>query len=182
MNIYDKLLRYLRIKRVIKEINLCEQILDIGCDYDCYFLNKIEDKILVKGFGIDQKEILFKGTDKIYPIQYKIVKTIPFPDSFFDIVTMIAVIEHIEYPDDVLKECYRILKKGGKLVITTPSLKAKIILDFLTSVKIITPDGVDHKTLFSPVIFCQKAKSCNFHISKITFFELGFNVLYVFTK
>lgn len=43
------------------------------------------------------------------------------PDSFADVLTMNHVIEHLPDPISVLKECHRILKPGGKLVLLTPN-------------------------------------------------------------
>lgn len=44
---------------------------------------------------------------------------IPFPDSFFDIVVSCETIEHLEYPDQGLREVVRVIKRGGQLYLTT---------------------------------------------------------------
>jgi 2-polyprenyl-3-methyl-5-hydroxy-6-metoxy-1,4-benzoquinol methylase len=44
-----------------------------------------------------------------------------FPDDTFDAVTMSHLIEHVSDPVALLRECYRILKPGGHLVIVTPN-------------------------------------------------------------
>ncbi|OGI09892.1 MAG: hypothetical protein A2Y40_08520 [Candidatus Margulisbacteria bacterium GWF2_35_9] len=49
-------------------------------------------------------------------------ESIPVSDSKFDIVLMTEVLEHLENPRVVLTEVFRILKPGGKLVITVPFL------------------------------------------------------------
>lgn len=45
---------------------------------------------------------------------------IPVDDNTFDIVMLAEVIEHLENPIAVLNECYRVLKKDGKIVATIP--------------------------------------------------------------
>lgn len=45
-----------------------------------------------------------------------------FPDNHFDAITMSHVIEHIHDPLQLILECYRILKPGGHLVISTPNI------------------------------------------------------------
>jgi 2-polyprenyl-3-methyl-5-hydroxy-6-metoxy-1,4-benzoquinol methylase len=49
---------------------------------------------------------------------------LPFADEMFDAVVCIDGIEHIERPFDFLKECHRILRKNGVLIISTPNLMA----------------------------------------------------------
>lgn len=52
-------------------------------------------------------------------------KRFPFDDLTFDYVFCEHVIEHLKYLDgkNLIQECYRILKPGGKLRISTPDLQ-----------------------------------------------------------
>ncbi len=43
----------------------------------------------------------------------------PYQDNFFSVITMIEVIEHLKKPQQILKECYSLLKPGGLLVVQT---------------------------------------------------------------
>ncbi len=51
-------------------------------------------------------------------------KQFPFEDSTFDYIFSEHMIEHINYQEGInmLSECYRILKPGGKIRISTPDL------------------------------------------------------------
>jgi len=53
-------------------------------------------------------------------------KGIPLADNSFDLITAIEVIEHLIYPDNMLRETWRLLKPGGYFVISTPNLASII--------------------------------------------------------
>ena len=44
---------------------------------------------------------------------------LPFPDGSFPVVVMIEVLEHLQEPARALEEVARVLKPGGKLILTT---------------------------------------------------------------
>jgi SAM-dependent methyltransferase len=44
---------------------------------------------------------------------------IPQPDNTYDSIVCTQVLQHVEYPQQVVKELYRILKPGGNLFLTT---------------------------------------------------------------
>ena len=46
----------------------------------------------------------------------------PLPDATFDMVVFTEVIEHITFPQIMMSEFARILKPGGRLIITTPNI------------------------------------------------------------
>lgn len=57
-------------------------------------------------------------------------KKFPFRDSSFDYVFSEHLIEHLEYREggDMICECYRVLRPGGKIRIATPNLRFLIEL------------------------------------------------------
>lgn len=50
----------------------------------------------------------------------------PCISDSIDIIFAGEVIEHVKYPEKFINELYRVMKKGGKLVLTTPNRKAII--------------------------------------------------------
>jgi predicted SAM-dependent methyltransferase len=52
----------------------------------------------------------------------------PFRDNTFDYVCSEHMIEHIEYPDALfmLRQCFRVLKPGGKIRMSTPDLRVLV--------------------------------------------------------
>ena len=62
---------------------------------------------------------------------------LPFPDECFDGVVCQEGIEHLEHPAAFLRECARVLRKGGPLWLTTPNfmdLSSRLAF-FLTGMK-----------------------------------------------
>lgn len=53
-------------------------------------------------------------------------KPFPFDDDSFDYIFSEHMIEHVRYVDglNMLSECHRVLKKGGKIRISTPDLES----------------------------------------------------------
>ncbi len=47
--------------------------------------------------------------------------TLPFADGEFDLIALLDTVEHIPDEFGVLEECRRVLKPGGKLMITVPA-------------------------------------------------------------
>lgn len=50
------------------------------------------------------------------------VDNIPMSDSSLDSIICTQVFEHIKYPEKSAKELYRVLKKGGHVLLTVPQL------------------------------------------------------------
>ncbi|MBM4054672.1 MAG: class I SAM-dependent methyltransferase [Planctomycetes bacterium] len=68
-------------------------------------------------FARSEKERLH--FDQIHFIAGNLFDT-PFKNDYFDTVYLGQVLEHVENEEEVVKEAVRILKPGGKLIITVP--------------------------------------------------------------
>lgn len=50
------------------------------------------------------------------------LRDMPYPDGMFDLIVSWGVIEHFADPLIALQEFYRVLKDGGRVLVTTPNL------------------------------------------------------------
>ncbi len=71
-------------------------------------------------YGCDINEEGFKVQDVEFRVG-DLNKSIPFEANYFDYITCIDGLEHLENPHNAIREFKRLLKKGGKLFISIPN-------------------------------------------------------------
>lgn len=149
--ILEPLLRSLRMRRIVPYVKLYPDctLLDIGCGWEARLLRELEPHI-GKGVGIDFKAPSIKS-DKLETMSAIMEKDLPFQHDSFDLITMLAVLEHLEHPEAILKEIARLLRPGGGLLLTVPSWYAKPVLEFLAfRMGVVNPEEIrDHKRYFN---------------------------------
>jgi 2-polyprenyl-3-methyl-5-hydroxy-6-metoxy-1,4-benzoquinol methylase len=110
-----------RIKTIEKYVNK-GKLLDIGCGF-----GELLDKAKTCGWkshGVELSEYSAKMARKNIGIKVfnGTLDDAKFPSGEFDAITMIEVIEHLEDPLSTLKECRRVLRKGGIIVMQTGNI------------------------------------------------------------
>lgn len=123
------------------------RLLDIGCGSYPFFLvsTKFNEK-----YGIDPSVNVNLVKNQNINLSKKDVSKfkLPFKDNYFDVITMLAVFEHIEHDKlkFVLDEIKRVLKKDGVFIITTPAQWADKLLHFMAIFGLISTEEIhDHK-------------------------------------
>ena len=181
--------RFLANKRAQHANNLIPQslhggrILDIGCGTYPAFLQLTD---FSEKYGIDKTysnlwEFGFKDQPiKLILHDIETERSLPFPNEYFDVVTMLAVFEHIA-PENLIKvsqESLRVLKPGGLLIITTPAKRTGFILNTLACLGLISRQEIkDHKILHTPDSIIKILRQGGFSSSDIEFgyFEFHMN-------
>jgi ubiquinone/menaquinone biosynthesis C-methylase UbiE len=179
----DKFFRYLRYRKIIKYIPKNSIVCDIGCGKEAYLLKKISH-LIKYGIGLDEEVENYKNT-KYETKKVKIIEEIPLGMESCETIIMSAFVEHLPKPQMILSETYRILKKQGILILTTPTPRAKPILDFLSKFRLIDENEIkDHKNYFSPEEIKEMLSKSGFKKENIKnyFFELNFNSLIIAVK
>jgi SAM-dependent methyltransferase len=96
---------------------------------------------LVEGELVNQ-DITWPGDSRTNIDIFSPLHEIPVPDHTFDTILCIAVLEHVENPEEVALEFFRVLKPGGYVVASVPFLQPehKTPTDFQRYTK----DGIEH--------------------------------------
>lgn len=105
-------------------------------------------------------------------------------DIKFDVILLIAVIEHIFNQKHLFKEIIKSLKPGGKIVMTTPTpFGNDIIHRFGGKLGLFSKVATDdHIVIFNKKRLQIVAKEFGLKIEKYQRFQLGCNQLVVLTK
>lgn len=170
-------LRALRLRRVRRFVlgrrNL--DLLDVGCGWEAKLLREFSPH-LRQGVGIDFKApVLSQSNLRTFP--QVLDRALPFADGSFDVVTMLAVLEHLSHPLEILRETHRVLRPGGSLLLTTPTVWSQPVLEFLAfGLHIVSPEEIaDHKNYFDRAGLRRLADLAGLKVREHRYFELWMN-------
>jgi ubiquinone/menaquinone biosynthesis C-methylase UbiE len=96
-----------------------ERVLDIGCGkgrIEQFLTGRVPGIEVVSSDVTPEAKKYIKGTF----VQCSMT-ALPFPDESFDAVLCLHVIAHFKDGEQGIKEAFRVLKKGGALMIVTPN-------------------------------------------------------------
>jgi SAM-dependent methyltransferase len=136
-------LRANQANRLINKSHRDGSILDIGCGSYPYFLSHTSFK---SKFAIDQQEPI----DQSLGIEWFVLDlnkkpNLPFNNDFFDVVTLLAVVEHLNPTSliELFKETYRVLKPSGHLILTTPAAWSDGLLHKMADIGLVSPEEIN---------------------------------------
>jgi SAM-dependent methyltransferase len=124
--------------------NIQGRLLDVGCCKGD--LKKYVNRGL-QYYGVDRLQVNLEN----FILADLNSRGLPYKDKVFDAVNCSAVLEHLFYPLELLKEIKRVLKDDGVLLISLPNDRGlnRIVLDLLTNIRSYEDSIYDHHWRFS---------------------------------
>jgi ubiquinone/menaquinone biosynthesis C-methylase UbiE len=102
------------------------RVLDVGCGFGgtVSILNETHSGLELVGLNIDERQ-LERARQRVTPCHDNRIQFIqgnacnlPFPDSYFDVVTAVECISHFDDRSQYFQEATRVLKPGGRMALT----------------------------------------------------------------
>jgi len=160
-------------------------VLDFGCGHQAMFLRSVQSKIR-RGVGLDYDAAPDRPGPNLEVRPFRFVDRFDYSDASFDLVTILAVLEHIplDQVDVLFREFSRVLVPGGRILVTTPTPAAQPLLEFLAfRLKIISaPEIADHKHYYSESDLRELAARHGLACPVYRRFQWGFNCLCALEK
>ncbi|MGH2740845.1 MAG: class I SAM-dependent methyltransferase, partial [Actinomycetota bacterium] len=97
------------------------RLLDVGCGNGVFIAGMRRLGWEVAGVDPDPAGVE-AARERDLDVEHATLEDAHFPDASFDVLTMSHVIEHVPDPEGTLRECLRVLRPGGQLVIATPNV------------------------------------------------------------
>lgn len=179
--IFDRITGLRQVSRDISFMTLGHTVpgalLDVGCGAGVFCQRMQDLGWQVTGVDFDA-EAVDTARKSGLDVRYGNLQSADFPDNSFNAITLNHVIEHVYDPIPLLRECYRILKPNGRLVVVTPNSLSRGHQKFGSYWRDLDPPR--HIHLFSPRTLRHCAEKSGY--SKITTWSTPANTLVIWSS
>jgi len=161
---WEKMMRpvFHRAANLLKQYGREGRLLDVGTGFGFFLVEMKKRGWEAAGVDISQKAMDYARDVLGLTILPGPLEKADFPDNHFDAVTAFYVVEHLSHPMAFLRECYRILKPGGLLLLRYPhTTPTKNLLQFF-GIKNRLYDLPAHLSDFSPKMIQQCLEKIGF--------------------
>jgi len=179
MRLLDRVLQNWRACVARPWIPTGARVLDIGC-HQGEFLRSLRGRI-GPSIGLDplaRPEM----TDGYCLVAEGFREPVPFSDGSFDAIVMLATLEHIRDKEPLGRECFRLLRPGGRVIITVPSTAVDHLVDWLCRLGLADGMSLDEHHGYDPRTTPEVFGRHGFVLERWRRFQLGLNHLFVLRK
>jgi SAM-dependent methyltransferase len=175
--IVEGVVHALRYREVESHLRPCDTMADLGCGREYHFLKR-NSRLAKRCWGLDV-DAADGNLGNITIRRADITQPLPLAADSVDLVTCLAVLEHIENPLPVLSECRRILRAGGRLILTTPSERGIYLHEVFRRLGLVRDvEEGEHKDFsMSKERLAEWVRQAGFEVETAYSFELGLNLL-----
>ncbi len=113
----------LKVSRALKALAGVEgRVLELGCGGGQYLRALQRRRPDLRLYAVDKDPAAIQTVSRIAGLECRLadVADLPYPDGHFSAVLGFDILEHVEDPDRVLRECARVLATGGRLHLYVP--------------------------------------------------------------
>lgn len=110
--------RFVRIAALLRKRPADTRLVDVGCSRGQFVQYAAEAGFRAEGVE-PAPTIAQAARDLGLNVHTGLLEEIGFPDASFDVASLFEVVEHLKSPLPLIRECARILKPGGLLLIST---------------------------------------------------------------
>lgn len=179
MRFLDRILQEWRARMARPWIPPGAAVLDIGC-HQGEFLASL-GKHIGPSVGLDPL------TKPVERPRYRLLAEMfhedaPFPEASFDAIVMLATLEHIRDKHPLARECKRLLRPGGRVIITVPSKQVDTIVEWLCRLGLADGMSLDEHHGFDPTTTPDIFGEYGFELEQRRTFQMGLNHLFVLRK
>lgn len=185
--LFERLLAELRCRKadsLIPSSHRRGRLLDIGCGAYPLFLLRTS---FSEKYGLEKKSVYqahtlpFQSHIKLIECDLEKGERIPLPSNWFDVITMLAVFEHIEpyKAPRLLSEIHRTLKPGGKFILTTPAYWTDGLLRSMARIGLVSRIEIEeHKAAYDAATILSLLKQAAFpdDLLQYGYFEIHMNI------
>jgi 2-polyprenyl-3-methyl-5-hydroxy-6-metoxy-1,4-benzoquinol methylase len=100
------------------------RLLDVGCGDGAFLARMKSLGWETVGVELDEKAAHIAKTKYDVDVFIGTLETAGFADESFDAITLNHVIEHVGDPMELLCRCRKLLRKGGRVAVTTPNMES----------------------------------------------------------
>ena len=170
---YELIVKYITESSI--KLNQESCVLDVGMgtgDFlDCLYKTYLRIGIKLKMYGVDRSEESIKiAAQKVPNLDFSIsnIHNLPFQSNFFECVTCLEVLEHIQFVEKAFSELVRITKKSGLIVISIPNGEKD--------------DWLGHLNFWSKQSFLEMALKLNVRLCKFAAIDKNSGFMFIFQK
>lgn len=179
MKTLDRFLQQWRVRKVAPFVRVGDRLLDIGC-HDRTLINEVLGRI-ASATGVDSHVEPLED-DKVRLLRGKFPDDFDFDHDAFDCISLLAVLEHVQDPKLLARQCCRVLSPGGRVVLTVPHPFVDRILELLMLLRLVDGMAAEEHHGFDVKQTIPIFENAGLTLRAHRRFQLGLNQLFVFEK